>query len=151
MLDKEKKVQGVAVYAEFRKPGQIMQILVTPDAYNTLGSLVPMSFHRRIITPATPKRQWRSTSINSQEVKDLIGSNQVLPDSDKDTFTETRLRYTTSYFDTILSNGWDMEKTPILTEISRHDADDIGKSKPPNKVLYRIHISRKALGFPELV
>ena len=151
MLDKEKKVQGVAVYAEFRKPGQVMQILVTPDAYNSSGSLVPMAFHRRIVTPATPKRQWRNTSITSREVKDLIDNNQVLPDSDKDAFTENRMRYTTSYFDTILSNGWSMEKTPILTEISCHDADDIGKSKTPNKVLYRIHISRKALGFPELV
>ena len=151
MLDKEKKVQGVAVYAEFRKPGQVMQILVTPDAYNTSGSLVPMAFHRRIVTPDSPKRQWRTTPITSKEVKVLVESNALLPDSDKDVFTETRLRYATSYFDTILSNGWAMEKTPILTEISRHDADDIGKSKTPNKVLYRIHISRKALGFPELV
>jgi hypothetical protein len=151
MLDKEKKVQGVAVYAEFRKPGQVMQILVTPDAYNTSGSLVPMSFHRRIITPATPKKQWRTTSINSKEVKDLIDNNQVLPDSAKDDFTENRMRYTTSYFDNLISHGWTMEKTPILTEISRHDADDIGKSKTPNKVIYRIHISRKALAFPELV
>jgi len=151
MLDKEKKVQGVAVYAEFRKPGQVMQILVTPDAYNSSGSLVPMAFHRRIVTPSTPKRQWRNTSITSKEIKDLIDNNQVLPDSDKDAFAETRMRYTTSYCDTILSNGWVMEKTPILTEVSRHDADDIGKSKTPNKVLYRIHISRKELGFPELV
>jgi len=151
MLDKEKKVQGVAVYAEFRKPGQVMQILVTPDAYNTSGSLVPMAFHRRIITPATPRRQWRTTSINSKEVKDLIDNNQVLPDSAKDDFTENRMRYTTSYFDNLISHGWTMEKTPILTEISRHDADDIGKSKTPNKVIYRIHISRKALAFPELV
>ena len=151
MLDKEKKVQGVAVYAEFRKPGQVMQILVTPDAYNTSGSLVPMSFHRRIITPATPKKQWRTTSINSKEVKDLIDNNQVLPDSAKDDFTENRMRYTTSYFDQVISQGWAMDKTPILTEISRLDADDIGKSKTPNKVIYRIHISRKALAFPELV
>ena len=151
MLDKEKKVQGVAVYAEFRKPGQVMQILLTPDAYNTSGSLVPMAFHRRIVTPDSPKKQWRTTPITSKEVKVLVESTALLPDSDKDTFTENRMRYTTSYFDTLLTNGWVMEKTPILTEISRHDADDIGKSKTPNKVIYRIHISRKALGFPELV
>ena len=55
-------------------------------------------------------------------------------------------------FDELIKHGWKIRQKPILTEISRFDADDIAKGNTPNKVLYRINISRKSLGFPaELV
>ena len=59
MLDKEKKVQGIAVYAEFRRAGQTMQLIVTPDTYTTTGNLVPMNLIRRVVTKDTPKKQWK--------------------------------------------------------------------------------------------
>jgi len=154
MLDKEKKVQGVAVYAEFRKSGQTMQLLITPDAYTNAGTLVPMALHRRVVTPITPKKQWKSTSFRNTQVKELVesGTGATLGDDSISAFTDERVRYGLPYFDEILSGGWTLENKPILTEVSRHDTDDLAKGKTPNKVLYRIHISRKALGFPmELV
>jgi hypothetical protein len=149
MLDKEKKVQGIAIYAEFRKPGETMQIVITPDAYTTSGSLIPMTMVRRIVTKITPKKQWKITSF-IDNLSEMVSKGELVADSDKETFTETRMRYATSYFDLVINQGWELEKKPILLETSRHDADDLAKGKTPNKLLYRAHISRKALGFPEL-
>ncbi len=39
MLDATKEVQGIALYAEFRKPGAMMQIFITPDGYSTDGGI----------------------------------------------------------------------------------------------------------------
>ena len=152
MLDKEKKVQGVGVYAEFRKPGATMQLLITPDVYTHSGTLVPMALHRRVVTPITPKKQWKTTSFRNMIVKDMVESGKTLDDSERTIFVDERVRYALPYFDEVLKGGWSIQNKPILTEVSRHDADDLIKGKTPNKVLYRIHISRKALGFPaELV
>ena len=51
MLDATKDVQGIALYAEFRKPGAMMQILITPDGYANNGKEVPASLWRRVTTP----------------------------------------------------------------------------------------------------
>ena len=149
MLDKEKKVQGIAIYAEFRKPGETMQIVITPDAYTTSGSLIPMTMVRRIVTKITPKKQWKITSFRDN-LSEMVSKGELVADSDKETFTETRMRYATSYFDLVINQGWELEQKPILLETSRHDADDLAKGKTPNKLLDRAHISRKALGFHEL-
>ena len=72
MLEKEKKVQGVAVYAEFENVGETMQMLITPDCYSNSGNLVPMALHRRVITPVSPKKQWRTTTLRHESVKGLL-------------------------------------------------------------------------------
>lgn len=152
MLDKEKKVQGVAVYAEFANVGETMQVLITPDCYTSSGTLVPMSLHRRTITPLSPKKQWRSTPLRHDLVNEKLEAGTELPAEMISDFTEFRLRYGLSLFDQLLKHGWTIRNKPILTEISRFDADDLVKGNTPNKVLYRINISRKSLGFPaELV
>jgi len=152
MLNKEAKVQGIAVYAEFRKPGQTMQIVITPDAYTHSGALVPMNIVRRIVTPETPKKQWRNSVLSSSTLKEFMGEGEVpnqLPDADKEVFTEKRMRHAVAYFDQILNNGWTIEQKPLLMEVSKYDADDLAKGKTPNKLIYRVGISRKAQGFPE--
>ena len=151
MLSKEKDVQGVGVYAEFRKTGQVMQVIITPDAYTTAGTLVPMTFVRRVITPSTPRKQWKTSILRSKELEEIVESGGTLQDSAKENFTELRMRHATSYFDSVISQGWALEKTPLLVEVSRGDADDLAKGKTPNKILYRVHLSRKALAFPDLV
>lgn len=154
MLDKEKAVQGVGVYAEFRKVGQTLQMLITPDAYTTSGRLAPMTIWRRVVTPATPKKQWSGSRLNHREIKveDLVDNKQTISDADKDAFVENRMRHATSLFDSLLNQGWALEKKPIAIEISRFDADEIIQNKTPNKALYRVKISRTALGYPaELV
>jgi hypothetical protein len=147
MLDKEKKVQGIAVYAEFRRAGQTMQLIVTPDAYTTEGNLVPMTLIRRIVTKETPKKQWKNSTLRGVNVEE----QSKVEDKDKAEFAELRMRHAIHFFDQIITQGWTIEQKPILVEVSRHDADDLIKGKTPNKIIYRVHISRKALGFPELV
>jgi hypothetical protein len=150
MLDKDKAVQGVGVYAEFRRGGSVMQMLITPDAYTTAGTLVPMSFVRRIATTITPKKQWKVSPLSSDELKSYVDSGNALSDSDKDTFAEMRLRRIMHHFDLIIDQGWEIQKKPFLVEMSRFAADDVAKSKTPNKMLYRVKISREALGFAEV-
>ncbi len=152
MLDKEKKVQGIAVYAEFRRAGQTMQLIVTPDAYTTEGNLVPMTLIRRIVTKETPKKQWKNSTLRGGiDLNEMVTEKITISDLEKLEFTETSMRHAIHFFDQILSQGWTIEQKPILVEVSRHDADDLIKGKTPNKIIYRVHISRKALGFPELV
>lgn len=151
MLDKEKKVQGIAVYAEFRRAGQTMQLIVTPDTYTTTGNLVPMNLIRRVVTKDTPKKQWKIAVLRGVNVEELVTTGATIADTGKADFAETRMRHAIHFFDQIVSQGWTIEQKPILVEVSRHDADDLIKGKTPNKIIYRVHISRKALGFPELV
>jgi hypothetical protein len=152
MLEKEKKVQGVAVYAEFENVGETMQMLITPDCYSNSGNLVPMALHRRVITPVSPKKQWRTTTLRHESVKALLDEGRQISEENVSEFTEQRMRYGLAMFDELIKHGWKIRQKPILTEISRFDADDIAKGNTPNKVLYRINISRKSLGFPaELV
>lgn len=148
MLNKEAKVQGIAIYAEFRKPGETMQIVLTPDAYTHEGSLISMALVRRIVNPATPKKQWKITNLGTTEIKELVNAGTNLADADKEAFTEKRMKYATHYFDQVASHGWSLVEKPILLEMSRYDADDLSKGKTPNKLLYRVGISRTALGFP---
>jgi hypothetical protein len=151
MLDKEKKVQGIAVYAEFRRAGQTMQMIVTPDAYTTTGNLVPMTLVRRVVTKDTPKKQWKISVLRGLELTEMIEAGTTITDMEKNEFTEKRVRHGLHVFDDLVRQGWAIEQKPVLVEVSRHDADDLSKGKTPNKIIYRVHISRKALGFPELV
>lgn len=152
MLDKEAKVQGVGVYAEFTKPGATYQLFITPDCYTHAGTLIPMSLHRRVVTPITPKKQWKQTTLRHPALVEVVEAGQSVADENISTFTEERVRYALPLFYQLLSEGWTLRNKPLLIEISRYDADDIAKSKTPNKAIYRIHISRKAQGFPaELV
>jgi hypothetical protein len=150
MLDKEKAVQGVGIYAEFRKVGQTLQMFITPDAYTTSGRLAPMTLWRRVVTPITPKKQWSGSKLSHREVKieDLVENKQTIADDQKEMFVDNRMRHATSLFDSLLNQGWALEKKPIAIEISRFDADEIIQNKTPNKALYRVKISRTALGFP---
>lgn len=151
MLDKDKKVQGIAVYAEFRRAGETMQLIVTPDAYTTEGSLIPMALVRRVVTKVTPKKQWKTSILRSEMFMEMVREGKTITDEEREIFAEARMRHAVSFFDQVVRQGWVIEQKPILVEVSRHDADDLAKGKTPNKVIYRIHISRKALGFPELV
>jgi hypothetical protein len=146
MLDATKEVQGVALYAEFRKPGAMMQIFITPDGFSTDGKEVPASLYRRVITPSTPKKQWRNSNLSWKSISDLNGDS--LPNEKRETFAESRLTFATQLFDGIKSGGWVLTKETLHIEISNKDLDDVRASKTPNKLLYRINQTRDALGFP---
>lgn len=152
MLNKEAKVQGVAVYAEFVRAGETTQMLITPDVYTNAGTLTPMAIHRRVVTPVSLKKQWKQTALRHEQVKEHLAVGVNLDDEKISDFTENRMRYAFSFFDELLRHNWAIRKEPILVEVSKYDADDIAKGATPSRVLYRVGISRKALGFPtELV
>jgi len=110
-----------------------------------------MTLIRRIVTKETPKKQWKNSTLRGIDLNEMVTEKITISDLEKADFTETRMRHATHFFDQIISQGWTIEQKPILVEVSRHDADDLIKGKTPNKIIYRVHISRKALGFPELV
>jgi hypothetical protein len=146
MLDNTKDVQGVAVYAEFRKPGATMQIMVTPDGYTTDNKEVKANLYRRVVTPTSPKKQWRNSSISKNPIATLAG--EPLLDANKEAFVTERLSFSTDLFDAINNGGWQIVKEPFLVEVSKKDLEDVMTGKTPNKMLYRINLTRNALGFP---
>jgi hypothetical protein len=146
MLDATKDVQGIALYAEFRKPGAMMQILITPDGYANDGKEVPASLYRRVTTPLTPKKQWRSSNLSWRAVSDLNG--EALANENRENFAETRMSFATQLFDGIKNGGWILTNETLFIETSKKDLDDVKLSKTPNKMLYRINQTRTALGFP---
>ena len=152
MLDLTKDVQGVALYAEFRKPGATMQLLVTPDGYNEEGKEVPANVYRRVVTPKTPKKQWRSSNLRvTSKMRECKDYGTTLPDDQKNKIAEKRYAIAETLFDSLLSGGWTIEKEPLFIEASKKDMTDIRLGKTPNKMLYRINQTRKAQGFPESI
>ncbi len=146
MLDTTRDVQGIALYVEFRKPGAMLQLFLTPDGYTTDGKEVPATLWRRVLTPSTPKKQWRNSGLSWRPVADLNG--EALPNEKKEEFAEKRMSFATQLFDSLLNGGWSMMKEPLLIETSKKDLDDVKMSKTPNKLLYRINQTRDAQGFP---
>lgn len=143
MLDKEKDVQGIALYAQFHKPGAMTQLLITPDGYEESGEKVYASLYRRIVTASSPKKQWRSSIIRPAEAE----SYDFEVSHDRAMFAEKRLNFAVQLFDSLLSGKWELYKEPIFLEVSKKDLTDIRTAKTPTKLMYRINQSREALGF----
>ncbi len=139
MLDKDKEVQGVAVYAEFARENATTQVIVTPDGYANDGLEVGATIIRRTITATTPKKQWKFSQLA------FSGSQEF---NTKDEYVEYRMRYATVLFDQLSRGDWKLVKKPILIEISKKDYDSIKLRKTPTKIMYRISQSRSALDFP---
>lgn len=147
MLEKEKEVQGIAVYAEWTKPNALLQVIITPDGYTESNEFVQASMYRRVITTERPKQQWRASALGSDKHDE---HNSILPllDTEITSYSETRMSKTTEWFDRMLVGGWEIAKEPLLVEVSKKDMDDIRLGKAPAKFMYRVGLVRKALGFP---
>jgi hypothetical protein len=143
MLDKDKAVQGVAVYAEFARENATTQIIISPDGYMSEGSLVPATIIRRTITTHTPKKQWKFSRLSRMDANTSLADEAAC-----DAYVEERMTYAGTLFDQLLRGGWSLVKKPILVEVSRKDLDNIYLSKTPTKMIYRISQSRIALDFP---
>lgn len=146
MLDNTKEVQGVGVYAEFRKPGATMQIIITPDGYTTDGKEVPANLFRRVVTPASPKKQWRNSPVPNHAITELAGV--PLADEKREAFAQQRFVFAMDLFDAINNGNWEIVKDAFVIEVSKKDLEDIRTSKTPNKLLYRIGLVREANEFP---
>ena len=144
MLDTEKDVQGVALYAEWEKPDALTQIFFTPDGYATDGSYLKARMYRRVITSDNPRKQWKSSVLHH----DYQGE-EFDADTDKRRYAANRVAGYKSYFTTLIHGGWVLVKEPLLIEVSKKDLEDMGKDKTPTKFLYRVDLTKKAKGFPE--
>jgi len=146
--DNGKDVQGIALYAEWKKPEALTQIFFTPDGFTTDGTLMRSQMYRRTITKENPRKQWRSTTLwGSQATKEdpeLDGEP-----TRKERYVATRLKGVSQYFTRMLAGGWTMNGEPLLVEVSKKDLDDMAKDKTPNKFLYRVDLTKKNKTFED--
>jgi hypothetical protein len=148
MLDKEKSIQGVSVYAEFAKSGYRTEMFITPDGFTPSGDLVPAKIYRRIVSREKPKKLWQQTTVQFAEELAKVGSTDLAELSLKDQYVSKRLEHLNSIFAGLVEGDWQLVNDPILIETSQNDLIEIYKGETPIKVVYRINQSRKALGFP---
>lgn len=148
MLEKEKDVQGVAVYAEWAKARCLLQVIITPDGYTeSSNEFVQASMYRRITTAEKPKQQWKASSLEHDK-RDEYGPLLPLTDEETSQYAERRLSKTIEWFDRMIVGGWEIVKEPLLIEVSKKDMDDIRLGKTPSKFMYRVDLVRKTLEFP---
>ena len=148
MLDKEKSIQGVSVYAEFVKSGYRTEMFITPDGYTPTGEIVPAKIYRRVVSKDKPKKLWQQTTVQFAEELAKVGSTDLSEIGLKDTYVSKRLEHLNSIFAGLVEGDWQLVNDPILIETSQNDLVDINKGETPIKIVYRINQSRKALGFP---
>lgn len=147
MLDKEKPIQGLSIYSEFRKPGFRTEIFITPDGFTPTGDIVPATVFTRVVSKEKPKKLWKQTTIQLAEQFAKIGERD-LDITQKDEYLSKRLEHLGAIFEGIVETGWEIAGDPILIETSRNDLAEVAKGETPIKVVYRINQSRKALGLP---
>jgi hypothetical protein len=143
MLDKEKEVQGVALYAQLHKPGAMTQLIITPDGFDEKGDKVLASLYRRIVTHESPKKQWRSSIIPTAVIEDMDFEDGT----HRADFAQARIGFASQLFDSLLTGKWELHKEPIYLEVSKKDLTDIREAKTPTKLLYRVNQTREALNF----
>lgn len=149
MLDRDKDVQGVAVYAEFRRTtvsGTTMKLFVMPDGYTSEGTMMPAMLYRRVVTEHTPRKQWRRSPFGAKAIEDLGG--EPLSDDKAQEWAEQRAMFIDSLFDGLANGQWELVGKPLFVEVSKKDLDDVAKYTTPTKVIYRINQSRAAAGYP---
>lgn len=148
MLDKDKPIQGVSVYAEFAKPGYRTEIFITPDGFSNEGKVVPAKIFSRITSADKPKKVWQQYTVQLAEDMAKVGET-LLDEALRSEYVDKRLTHLENVFAGLVANEWQLTKEPVLIETSKNDLSEIAESKTPTKVIYRINQSRKALGFPE--
>jgi len=143
------KVVGKALYLEMRAGGNTMQLILTPEGFNTNNKLVPLTVYRRRINRVTPRKTWKAFSASTSPDCDSMGKlaqysvEVALPKA-----TE-KLSFLHSTINQLLSAGYTVYKQPIAVEVTTEDLDDVRVAKTPYKIIARITRSRRALGFGE--
>lgn len=143
------KVVGKALYLEMRSGGNTMQLILTPEGFNTNNKLVPVTVYRRRINRVTPRKTWKAFSAHQSPDCDSMGKiaqysvELALPKA------KEKLGFMDSLFHQLTSQGYTVYKQPIAVEVTSEDLDDVRLSKTPYKIIARITRSRRALGFEE--
>lgn len=147
------KIQGYALYTEVGREDKssLVQVFITPDGYTDSGQFVPARLYFRQLHSFAPKRQWKTASINHDEVRDLIESGKTLDPEQAKEFAAKRLGDSFQRLFTPLINGvgWKLVHKPIVVQVSQVDMRDIAMTKTPSKIVYRIQQVKKGIDFPE--
>lgn len=143
ITDPEKKVQGTALYVEFKNEyQQIFQMFITPDGWSEHGSFAVSRAYYRRLSESQPKKQWKTQALQRGLVDSLTGATS-------EAHREERL----------LTLAWIMKRVsissvivgkPFFVEVSQKDLTDIAQGKTPTKVVHRINQTRIALSYPEM-
>jgi hypothetical protein len=143
ITDPEKKVQGTAMYMEFKNEyEQIFQMFITPDGISEVGQFVIGRAYYRRLSASEPKKQWKTQALKRTLVDPMMA--HTTPEH-----REERLE----------SLAWLMKRVsisshlvgkPFFVEVSKKDLADIASGKTPTKVVHRIGQSRTALNYPEM-
>ena len=149
-MNKDKSVQGFALYLEFQKPessdNRIAQILVIPTGYDENDKLVGQRILWRVVSNVEPKKQWRSIhSMSANQTKELaenLDVNNVMKSSWGSSWIVSPFQWTKS-------SGYSPKKV-VYIEVSKKDYTDLGNSKTPTKLIYRMNQIRSASGLAEI-
>ena len=146
---KDKEVQGVALYLEFRKTHQTIQVIITPDGYDTNGTFVSAKFFRRLLTTAQPKKRWKAFNLNQRSLlKNKLEGGEV-SDELMAELVAGRLDGIYDYMNSLVRGGYKLVKDkPLYIELSKEDFSSIRMGETPVKVINRIKSTRTAFGFP---
>lgn len=143
ITDPEKKVQGTALYVEFKNEyQQILQMFITPDGWNELGNFAVSRAYYRRLSVSQPKKQWKTQALQRNLVDPVTGITS-------EAHREERL-LTLSWFMKRVSISSTIVGKPFFVEVSQKDLTDITQGKTPTKVVHRINQTRTALSYPEM-
>jgi hypothetical protein len=142
ITDPDKKVQGSALYAEFKNPyAQVVQMFVTPDGIDEAGHFVNgVVFYRRL-SATQPKKQWQIATLGRALLDEHgMTTEQVLLN---------RLE-TLEFLMKRIAMTSELVAKPFFVEVSKKDLADVRIRKTPTKIVYRIGQMKSSLNYPEL-
>jgi hypothetical protein len=143
------KVIGKALYLEMRNGLHTMQLIMTPEGFNTTNKLVPMTIYRRRISKVQPRKTWKQISAHTAPECDASGKIAQYSLEQATLVVKDKLSFTDSIFNQLVMQGWSLHGKPIVVEVTPEDMDDVRMGKTPYKILGRITRCRRVLGFGE--
>jgi hypothetical protein len=143
ITDLEKKVQGTALYTEFKNEyHQIFQLFITPDGWNEHGNFSTARAYYRRLSASQPKKQWKVQALQRSLVDPVTGVTS-------EAHREERIQ-TMAWIMKRVSISSTIVGKPFFVEVSQKDLTDVTNSKTPTKVVHRINQTRTALSYPEM-
>jgi hypothetical protein len=143
ITDPEKKVQGTALYVEFKNEyHQIFQMFITPDGWNELGNFSTARAYYRRLSASQPKKQWKVQALQRSLVDPVTGVTS-------EAHREERIQ-TMAWIMKRVSISSTIVGKPFFVEVSQKDLTDVTQGKTPTKVVHRINQTRIALSYPEM-
>lgn len=143
ITDPEKKVQGTALYLEFKNEyQQVLQMFITPDGVNEVGMPTLSRAYYRRLSASAPKKQWRTQALKRSLVDPATGVTS-------EDYREERLE-SLAFLMKRISISSQLVGKPFFVEVSQKDLSDIASGKTPTKVVHRIGQCRTALSYPEM-